>query len=122
VAGFQHKIGDALYDLHTYEQPLREGGGCEVTVMHTIVKRTERFVYVYELCDHPGRIYPGRLARFSVADLERDGVGFNRAHRLMLHTRPMPHWPLLVLSCEPGNQLAARAYLAGTGQGSEEEQ
>ena len=107
TGAFRHEIGDALYDLHDLEQPLREGGEYQMTVMHTIVKRTERFVYVHDMCDRPGRVWPGRLCRLSVADLERQGYAFSRAHHLMLHTRPMPHWPLLVLSCEPGNVLEA---------------
>lgn len=106
-SGFRHKIGDALYDLFTHEQPLHEGGGCDETVMYTIVKRTERFVYVHEFCDRPWRIHPGGLVRFSVAELEAKGRGWNQAHRMSLHTRPMPHWPLLVLSVETANQLEA---------------
>lgn len=103
--GFCHKIGDALYDLVDHDQPLREGDDCEETVMYTIAKRTERYVYVHEFCDRPWRIHPGRLVRFSIDELERKGHGWNRTHRMGVHTRPMPHWPLLVLSCEPGNRL-----------------
>ena len=108
---FRHKIGDALYDLLTHDQPLREGGGCEETVMYTIAKRTARFVYVHEFCDRPWRIHPGSLVRFSVAELELTGRAWNQSHRMGLHTRPMPHWPILLVSNRPANVLTAAGEL-----------
>jgi hypothetical protein len=96
VTTFRHKIGSELYDLFIHDGPYMPGGGCEETVTYTIVKRTARYVYVHTGCDRPSRLYPGEhLARFSVDELERTGRAWNASHRMSLHTRPMPHWPLM---------------------------
>ena len=88
-----HTIGDCLYYLHT---PYDDGP--EEVRMCPILKRTTRYVYV-DADQHLVR-RERRLVRFSVADLEANGEAWNRANRMLLHTRPLPHWPLLVVSAE----------------------
>jgi hypothetical protein len=85
MTDFKFVIGDALYDLYTpYDS------GDDETWEYPVVKRTERYVYVY---DCPWRDFARRLVRFSIADLERDGQAWNAANRMLLYTRPLPHWP-----------------------------
>lgn len=99
---FRHKIRNELYDLMIYDS------GPDETVAHTIVKRTACYVYVRQFCDRPGRIDPGHLVRFSVADLERDGRDWNAANRMLLYTRPLPHWPLMPAIVTTPEPLAIR--------------
>lgn len=90
--GFRHQIGDALYDLFTYEQPLRSGGNCDETVMYPLVRRTERYIYALRW-----PWLPESVMRFSRETLERDGKAWNGRWRIQAHTRPMPHWPTLLI-------------------------
>jgi hypothetical protein len=94
---FRHKIGDALFTLH-----IPYDSGAEETIMYPIVKRTEHYAYVN------GRHYHDRdkLIRFSVADLESKGNAYNRARHLLLHTRPLPHWPVMPAEVHKPEQRA----------------
>ncbi len=50
-----------------------------------------------------------RLARFSIADLESTGQAYNRANRMLLYTRPLPHWPLMPAEVRaPGQQAISQ--------------
>jgi hypothetical protein len=96
---FRHTIGDALYDLHI---PYDDYLAPEETLMYTIVKRTAKFVYVRSRHSWER----DKLIRFSVADLERTGEAWNAANRMLLHTRPMPNWPLMPAVVSKPDQLA----------------
>ena len=92
---FRHKIGDCLYDLYT---PYEMNDAPDEVRMYPILKRTDRYVYV-DADEHLLR-RERRLARFSVADLESKGHASNRPNRMLLYTRPLPDWPLLVVSID----------------------
>lgn len=95
---FTHKIGDALYDL--FEDP--DGQAASFVKVYPIARITPQFVYVHGA----SRWEHERTYRFSLSDLEADGRAWNRRHRLLLHTRPMPDWPFLVVDIRKPETLA----------------
>lgn len=96
---FRHKIGDALYDL--FED--FEGQLDSWVQVYPVAKITDRYVWV----NGCHRWDADRLMRFSRDDLERTGRAWNQSQRLGLRTRPMPDWPILLVSNERANVLEA---------------
>ena len=98
MSEFRHKIGDHLYDL--FIGPDDQVG--DWVQMYPVVKVTDRYVWV----NGPHPWDRDRMMRFSREDLETKGRAWNQAQRLGLHTRPLPHWPVLLVSNERANVLA----------------
>ncbi len=94
---FRHKIGDCLYDLYT---PYEMNDAPDEVWMYSIRRRTSRYVYVHRHPDHRPCRSDDHLVRFAIADLETKGRAWNQANRMDLYTRPLPHWPLLVVSID----------------------
>lgn len=97
---FRHTIGDCLYELHI---PYEMNDAPDEVRIWPIAKKTDRYVYVrgIHFWDED------RTYRFSREDLETKGRAWNRANRFGLYTRPLPHWPLLVVAVDGPRAIAS---------------
>ena len=97
MSDFRHQIGDALYGLFSDA----DGQVDERVLVYPVVRVTAKYVHV----NGPWFYDNDCVYRFSREDLEVKGRAWNQKHRLSLRVRPLPSWPILLVSNERANVL-----------------